>query len=425
MRFLISNLIFFIICHTVRLSYAKASALPSAQCLLLSNCSDFEPRQSTLNNSSDITDVPHLGKRNTSRAVFTYHERAIAKSSWSSKSARLNRDSYLPFGSCSLCLEIARDPVACPLGDIFCRECALANLLAQKRDLKRAEKARRQASQEDARAQLAKDNEDYQWAVRDFELVQAGLTASRKTVTFDSVTPGENGASHAARKRKFKLDEEGPAEDKATARMAIDSEKVSLSPLSYLLILFSQQRAESQSSQAGKPILPSFWTPSLTPDVKDRNLRSTILEVKAVPICPSSIEGSPHAISMQRLVTIQFQEDADKSKSSKRRSCPSCLKALTNSSSPVMVQQCGHVMCLKCVKRFLIPSKAEAVSGSPNTGPPIACYVCDSPILGKSVTQRPSVISLPVGLVLLKSEGTGFSARGCNTVEKSGVGFQC
>ncbi|KAG5983090.1 hypothetical protein E4U55_000846 [Claviceps digitariae] len=352
-------------------------------------------------------------KRNTSRAVFTSHERALAKASWSSNSARLNRDSYLPFGSCSLCLEIARDPVACPLGDVFCRECALANLLAQKKELKRAEKARRHASQEDARAKVAKESEDQQRAVRDFELVQAGLAASRQTVTAEDSAVSEaeaDGASRAGMKRKFVLDKDELAriakEDRVRARIAIESEK------------------------AGKPTLPSFWTPSLTPDVKDSsNLRATSLEAKAVPICPSSMDDSPHAISMQRLVTIQFQEDEEISNSSnKRRSCPSCLKVLTNSSSPVMMQQCGHVMCLSCVKRLLIPSKTKDVAAaSPAHEPPMVCYVCDSPVLDKSVTQpQPETSpSLPKGLVLLKSEGTGFSARGSNTVEKSGVGFQC
>ncbi|KAG6005502.1 hypothetical protein E4U21_007896 [Claviceps maximensis] len=349
-------------------------------------------------------------KRNTSRAVFTSHERALAKASWSSNSARLNRDSYLPFGSCSLCLEIARDPVACPLGDIFCRECALANLLAQKKELKRAEKARRHASQEDARAKVAKESEDQQRAVRDFELVQAGLVVSAQTKTAaESTVPELNGASIVGAKRKFILDEDELAriakEDRRRARTAIESEK------------------------AGKPTLPSFWTPSLTPDVKDsNNLHTTSLESKAIPICPSSPDESPHAISMQRLVTIQFQEDEENSKNSKKRWCPSCLKALTNSSSPVMMQNCGHVMCLSCVKRLLIPSKTnQVVAKSAGLEPPMVCYVCESPVLDKSGMQTQSTTSppLPKGLVLLKSEGTGFSARGSNTVEKSSVGFQC
>lgn len=124
--------------------------------------------------------------------------------------------------------------MACPLGDIFCRECALANLLAQKKELKRAEKARRHALQEDARAKVAKESEDQQRAIRDFELVQAGLAASNQTVTAGdsavSAVSDLKGASRAGTKRKFILDEDELAriaeEDRLRARRAIENEKV-------------------------------------------------------------------------------------------------------------------------------------------------------------------------------------------------------
>ena len=77
-------------------------------------------------------------KRNTSLAFFTAYEREEAGQHWGSKSTRLTRESFLPFGSCLLCLLPARDPVSCPShGHLFCRECAVNNLLAQNKELKR------------------------------------------------------------------------------------------------------------------------------------------------------------------------------------------------------------------------------------------------------------------------------------------------
>ncbi|KAG8415154.1 hypothetical protein J3458_009028 [Metarhizium acridum] len=343
-------------------------------------------------------------KRNTSRAVFTSHERALAKANWSSSSARLNRDSFLPFGSCGLCLEVARDPVACRLGDIFCRECALANLLAQKKELKRAEKARREAQHEALRAKAADDDEDQKRAVLNFELTQAGLTGSNKGGILsnqDNSWDHEAQSSRAGAKRKFTLDEDEliriAKEDKAKARKAIEDER------------------------AAKPSLPSFWTPSLTPDVQDSKLPAENKATRTTPTCPASTEDNPHAISMQKLVTIQFQEGRDQSTKGGPWTCPSCLKTLSNSSSPVMAQQCGHVLCLSCVKKFLIPASKEVSAQEVR----LMCYVCETPIVGKSAKHEPSTGKLPAGLVLLKSEGTGFSARGSNTVERSGVAFQC
>lgn len=125
---------------------------------------------------------------------------------------------------------------------------------------------------------------------------------------------------------------------------------------------------------------------------------------------------------MQKLVTIQFNEEEDENTKSKRRSCPSCRKVLSNSSNPVMAKSCGHVLCHSCVTQFLIPS---GKGSKPDPETPIMCYVCDMPVSAIPPKADAPKGALPPGLVLLKSEGTGFSARGGNTVEKSSVGFQC
>ncbi|KAJ2968286.1 hypothetical protein NUW58_g10254 [Xylaria curta] len=114
-------------------------------------------------------------KRNTSRAVFTSYERELARKSWTSTSARLSRESFLPFSACRLCLETAIDPVSCVHGDIFCRECALSNILAQKKEIKRLEKVKDQEDAEAREQQARLDAEAQERAVREFEMTQNGL----------------------------------------------------------------------------------------------------------------------------------------------------------------------------------------------------------------------------------------------------------
>ncbi|KAL7787030.1 hypothetical protein V8C37DRAFT_391201 [Trichoderma ceciliae] len=347
-------------------------------------------------------------KRNTTRPVFTSYEREQAKSNWSSSSAQLNRDSFLPFGFCSLCLENAREPVACPRGDIFCRECALANLLAQKKELKRGEKARQNAEKEAARIRAIGDEEERERAIHDFEMTQAGLantsTSKRGSNVAAESDEEEKAIVRAGSKRKFTLDADEldriAEHDKAKARRAIEDEK------------------------AAKPSLPSFWTPSLTPDVQNSGLPPVTKKAKTMPTCPASAERDPHPLSLQRLLTIQFNETPDDSTRETLRTCPSCLKTLSNASNPIMAEKCGHVLCFNCVKQFLLPSHKLPAQ---ETEPHIACFVCSTPI---AVTAKPSKVSsgkdsLPIGLVKLKSEGTGFSARGSRTVEKTSVAFQC
>lgn len=172
----------------------------------------------------------------------------MAKSAWSSSSARLTRESFLPFASCWLCLEPAIDPVTCSHGDIFCRECALNNILAQKKEIKRTERTRELQEKEVIEDQARKEVEAQERAVSDFELTQAGLSINRrpasntnnnssgsKTHSSASLIAGENGTTddvNKSQKRKFSLDQDEIAriatEERTKLRKAIDEEKVGL-----------------------------------------------------------------------------------------------------------------------------------------------------------------------------------------------------
>lgn len=266
------------------------------------------------------------------------------------------------------------------------------------------------------------DEEDQQRTVRDFELTQAGLDRASKIGAKRRVVDGEkgDGSAGAGTKRKFSLDDDEleriAREDKVKSRKAIDDEKVRCG------ILTCYTKAKYQILQAAKPTLPSFWSPSVTPDMNINKLPATEKKGKAVPTCPASNADSPHPLTMQNLITINFSEEDDPSSENKRRTCPSCLKVLSNSSSPMLVKQCGHVLCNSCVKKFMVPTRKPS-SSEPEIPP--SCYVCDTPLSSKTAKEDGSQSSSIPGLVALKSDGTGFSARGSSTVEKSTVSFQC
>ena len=154
----------------------------------------------------------------------------------------------------------------------------------------------------------------------------------------------------------------------------------------------------------------------------DSKLPDAPKKAKSAPVCPSAPDDSPHSISMHKLATIRFSEETDPSTKSERRICPSCLKGLSNSSKPVMMQKCGHVLCMNCVTKFLVvPNKGQKQEQETT----MACFVCDTPVTGKTAKNGDASAPLPPGLVALKSEGTGFSARGSSVVERPGVAFQC
>ncbi|KAI2638256.1 hypothetical protein GGS21DRAFT_464079 [Xylaria nigripes] len=364
-------------------------------------------------------------KRNTSRAVFTSYERNLARKAWTSTSARLGRESFLPFSACHLCLETAIDPVSCTHGDIFCRECALSNILAQKKEMKRLEKLKEKEDNENRERQAHLDAEAHERAVHEFEMTQNGLdvrsrsrSASSKPTSasqgrereVSSVT-SENNHQSGPGKRKFEMDEEEvlriAADDRAKARKAIDDEK------------------------AAQPSLPSFWVPSVTPSSNTRDtLHEVVKKTKSSPICPASPEDKPHTYSLHSLVSLHFTTEDENDKN--QRICPSCKKSLGNSSKATLAKPCGHVLCGSCVDKFMKPNKDHNPHATQTEN--LRCYVCDADLTdhvdGSHVENKKSKKKdqdrIRPGLVELRSEGTGYSAGGVSQVRKNGVAaFQC
>ncbi|KAG9246703.1 hypothetical protein BJ878DRAFT_496004 [Calycina marina] len=357
-------------------------------------------------------------KRNTSRAIFTSYERSLAKAAWGSNSARLSRDSFLPFASCKLCLMPARDPVSCSYGDLFCRECALNNILSQKKEIKRLEKSREQELQESNENRDQEDNEVKDRSVQDFEKIQIGLEVDiggagnkivgredGKIVVEEEVAGGKKGE-----KRKFELDENEllriALEERTKARKIIDQEK------------------------ASKTTLPSFWVPSITPSSNTATtLHNVTKQAKLSPICPSSPPDKPHCYSLHGLVTVQFTEEKDAASKTNPRICPACKKALSNTSKAMLAKPCGHVLCKNCVTRFMTPTGIQDAHAPDIDHNAVNCFVCQIDLTEKKAKGKQGGKSgkdkITPGLVEIKSEGTGFASGGQNKVEKSGVAFQC
>lgn len=128
--------------------------------------------------------------------------------------------------------------MSCPHGDIFCRECALSNILSQKKEIKRLEKVREREEKEGEEDRNREEDEAKERAVQEFERIQMGLEAKvggsgKKIVGREEgkiVVEEEIAGSKRGEKRKFELDEEEllriAREERIKARKAIDEEKV-------------------------------------------------------------------------------------------------------------------------------------------------------------------------------------------------------
>lgn len=73
---------------------------------------------------------------------------------------------------------------------------------------------------------------------------------------------------------------------------------------------------------------------------------------------------------------------------------------------------------------MMSPKNSAKGGGGKIDAEPVMCFVCDT-VLEFAADAGESKMSLPSGMIALKSEGTGFSARGGSTVERTNVAFQC
>jgi len=293
---------------------------------------------------------------------------------------------------------------------LFCRECAVSNLLAQTKELKRLKKEAEKRRAEDEEDKALDEAEAQARAVAEFEQVQAGLSA-RSSGLGERIVGRKNGkveieqdveGGNKGVKRKFEIDED---ELKGLAK----------------------QDGKRKSTKTDTSELPSFWVPGKTPDHNKSDLKI----IKKHPTCPAAANDKPHDFTLKTLVPVLFHSDDSITASSEvpTRTCPSCNKTLSNGTKAVLAKPCGHVLCKPCSDKFQKPPEKTAHEEHDET---VRCYVCQEDVTaGKKTKRKKDAESgekdakVERGMVELSSEGTGFAGGGTNMVKRDGVAFQC
>ncbi|OCH91178.1 hypothetical protein OBBRIDRAFT_729262 [Obba rivulosa] len=332
-------------------------------------------------------------KNNTASSIFSYAE--YKKLDYGTKRQRLGNESMRRFDACALCLQRARNPVACHKGHLFCKECAYTDLVTQMQDIKRQkarlENLKREAEEEQQRAREAARER----VLLEFEKGQLGL-ATQSTI---STSGAESTDSSRGTKRKFNFDAS------TVEALAQEAEEAAL------------RQIEREQAEALKHKLPDFWLPSLTPTYASSGPPTSLGDVKLQTTCRG---GNPaHPLTRKNLIPINFTFDTTSSgqpsrsgestpasetnQEAKRREeerdpiCPSCKKGFSNSVLMYLMKPCGHVTCKTCTDTLVKPAKQ--------------CILCDSKLEDKDV-------------IPLMREGTGYAAGGLAETSKKGIAFQ-
>jgi len=334
-------------------------------------------------------------RNNTANSVFSYAEYKKL-SDYGTKKQRLGVDSMKRFDACSLCLQRARDPMACDQGHLYCKECIYTDLLAQKKDIKRYKAKLDDMVREEEEEKLRAKEAARDRVLRDFERGQLGLAGSVSSTAGKAAEVAVDTEVRGT-KRKFTFDL-----DHVDA-LAAAAEDAALKQI-------EMELAESRKSK-----LPSaYWLASETPTAKAGGLAS-LKDVKLETMCKAPQHG--HPLSLKNLAAVSFaiapssQGESSASSTPSTSSsahvttasqnetviCPSCKKTL-GLGIIFHLRRCSHAVCNTCYDTLVKPSKQ--------------CTVCD--------------VACPKDkdCIQLNREGTGFSAGGRAESSKAGVSFQ-
>ncbi|KAJ7104309.1 hypothetical protein B0H15DRAFT_809424 [Mycena belliarum] len=354
-------------------------------------------------------------KNNTASSIFSYAEYRKASTEYGTKRQRLGNESMRRFDACSLCLQTAREPVCCKDGHLFCKECAVNDLLSQKKDLKRQKDKAEQIRKEiEADVELAKAAARER-VLQDFERGQLGLAS-----TASSLVPA-SGSNTAGTKRPFSTAFEfSPSH---VSDLVAQAEEAAAR-------IISKEKAE-----AAKGVLPDFWLPSLTPtfggvaarDVQAAGGKSG--QIKMGPVCRGG--GDRHSFALKDLLPVKFTYHieskegvgARETKDTGEAVCPSCMKKLSNNVIMFLMKPCAHVVCRTCTETLIRPPPPGTLSAKLSSQTDEggsrkdtkkeahACVVCDAELKDKDIIE-------------LKREGTGFASGGMAESSRSGISFQ-
>ncbi|KAK6543924.1 hypothetical protein TWF694_000642 [Orbilia ellipsospora] len=375
---------------------------------------------------------------NSSSSWFTSYERSLLKTDYGTQRQRLTRDHSKAIDYCNLCLQRARDPVCCSThGDIFCRECAISNLLSQRQEIKRLQKEieKRHAEEEEDRVRL--EREAVELGIKEFEEVQMGLEKRKKDLKRKAgdadiaSTPTQRIIGRENGKITIEETDEESRDSKRPKTFTLDESELLKIARSDRERLKTSITAEKSAASA--PKLPSFWIPSLTPSLSSAEIAPT-KPPKLQPVCPGSDPEKLHNYSLKSLVSIKFTEESEERNKhgEKARICPSCKKGLSNETKAVVAKPCGHVICKPCVKKFILHSDDPHASFN-GKEQRIQCSVCETDLSESSNTSKKrdkdkekERDSIKPGLVQISSDGTGFTAGGGKVLaKKEMVAFQC
>ncbi|KAI9304830.1 hypothetical protein BJ944DRAFT_249566 [Cunninghamella echinulata] len=339
--------------------------------------------------------MPRHSKNNTAGSVFTYHETKSLE--YGTKRQRLGRESFRDFDACFLCLQTARDPVACSKGHLACRECLYEAYLQQKQTIKREQLLLEQKLADLEEKKRQTELETKQALLNEFEKTQTSMLNQR--IPFSTNNKDNNNTSSSSsssiKNNNNNNNDKNTSETSSVSQISIGKGvkrklEDEINTNSERNIQKASEKIENSKASPNTKLKSSFWLPTMTPHAEIQT-QNEIKPIQTQPLCHATKET--HPLTMKGLIEVKFHKDSDG-----KPTCPACLKSLSNSTKLSVMRQCGHVICQKCVDMFVKKTKK--------------CYVCEEK------TKTKDIIDMTI-------EGTGYTSGSSVAIaERFDLSFQ-
>ena len=301
-------------------------------------------------------------KNNTAGAVFTYAERKMLKGIYGTKARILGSESRRKFEQCFICLSRVEDPFSCDRGHIFCKNCIMDNLVAQKKKIKKLKKAEKRRLKDQ---QLEKERQAAFAEIErhKLEILKLDDYENLKKVKQHNRTLNKNVETDEKQKlidKNIKMMRE--LKRKEVFNIQDDDKKKELSKKSFWLneIEYTEKRNYSQFVNSMNEVQKLEIAPENN-EIKciedEKPASKSKLKFQAPKIrkikmvCPGDNE---HPIRLKNLTKLKLK------KLEEGFACEYCEKKLIYQKICAL-QSCHHVLCRTCLRK--LKSDASCVCG--------------------------------------------------------------
>lgn len=301
--------------------------------------------------------MPKHSKHNTGSSTFTYMERQRLRRTqkWGVIEGRVGSDSQKNFEQCSLCLSLAKNPVCCLKGRIFCKQCLFESFLHQKKENKDKISVYEQEKEKSKLSETLKLNNN-------------NNNQPKITITTTNTNINDNNKNNLSTNDKNKsiniINTNNKEEDLKKEDEKEEEYKEIKTPKPF----------KSQRDLKDKR---GLWIVEEN-DLIAESKRNMILKEKPKDVlhCPSC--ENKHIMGKKDYINLKLypsKEDPDN-----KFMCSICENVLA-SQRVVALKKCGHVFCHKCKEQFC---KQEE-----------KCQICNTKFIHSDV-------------IMLESSGTSF-----------------